>query len=311
MTVYGVTGAALSLAGRICEALHVRGAERIVGVDATSPRADLAGFEFHAMDVRDPRLAAIWREAGVRTVIHLAAMLDPIRDRREMRSRVLDGTRNVLKAAKACNAEQILFLSSAAVYGAHPDNPPRLIETRPLHPNPFGCAANKAEAERVVLEFAAANLKVRVAVLRPAIVLGPRSVDFVARSFQQPRLLLPSGADAELQFLHEDDLLTACVAVLEKGRAGTWNLAGRDSMRLSACLARLGTRPVLLPPPLLRLALALSWALRLPLTEAPPSIVPYLLHPWLVDTKRAAQELGFVPRHSAAEAFESFLKSFA
>src|SRR4030065_669089 len=40
MTVYGVTGAALSLAGRICEALHVRGAERIVGGEGLQRGAD-------------------------------------------------------------------------------------------------------------------------------------------------------------------------------------------------------------------------------------------------------------------------------
>jgi UDP-glucose 4-epimerase len=311
MTVFGVTGASGPLGMRLCEALCARGTGSIVGVDAAPPRADLAGLEFRTMDIRDPGLITLWRDAAVRSVIHLAAALDPIRGRREMQSLAVDGTRNVLDAASACGAEQILFLSGATVYGAHPDNPPRLTEKHPLRPNPFPCSADKAEAERLVSEFAAANLQVRVAVLRPAIVIGPHVMDFVARSFQQPLFLLPAGADAELQFLHEDDLVAACLAALDGRRAGTWNLAGRGTMRLSECLARLGTRVISLPPLLLEPALNLSRALRLPFAEAPASVVPFLLHPWLVDPTRAREDLGFTPRHSAAEAFESFLKTFA
>jgi UDP-glucose 4-epimerase len=311
MGVIGITGAAGTIGARFCEALTKRGDTPVVGIDLSIPTPAVPGLSFRRMDVRDPRLSELWRETGVKRVVHLAAVFDPIHDPSKMREVNVEGTRNVLAAAERCGAEQILLVGSTAAYGAHPDNPARLTEDRPLRPN-RGCryAIDQLEVERLVADFTAARRGIEVAVLRACAVLGPTVRNFITRTFQQPLVLLPTGTDPELQFIHEDDLLAACLAVLEERHSGTWNLVGTGTLELSDCLARIGNRVLRLPPPILERLTGVLWGLRFPLTEAPSSFLPFLRFPCLADGEKARREIGFSPRYTTAEAFESFLKTF-
>ncbi len=311
MGVVGITGAAGTIGARLCDALAKRGDTPAVGIDLSIPSAPVPGLPFRRMDVRDPRLPELWRETGVKRVVHLAAVFDPIHDLAKMREVNVEGTRNVLAAAERCGAEQILLVGSTAAYGAHPDNPTRLTEDRPLRPN-RGCryAIDQLEVEKMAADFAAAHSGIEVAVLRACAVLGPSVRNFITRTFQQPLVLLPTGTDPELQFIHEDDLLAACLVVLEERHAGTWNLVGSGTVGLSDCLARIGNRVLRLPPPVLEKLAGVLWRLRIPLTEAPASFLPFLRFPCLADGEKARREIGFSPRYSSAEAFESFLKTF-
>jgi UDP-glucose 4-epimerase len=311
MGVVGITGAAGTIGTRLCDALAKSGDTPAVGIDVSIPSAPVPGLPFRRMDVRDPRLPEFWREAGVKRVVHLASVFDPIHDSAKMRDVNVEGTRKVLAAAEQCGVEQILLVGSTAAYGAHPDNPARLTEDHPLRPN-RGCryAMDQLEVEKMVADFAAAHREIKVAILRASAVLGPSVRNFIARTFQQPLVLLPAGTDPELQFIHEEDLLAACLLVLEERHAGTWNLVGIGTVGLSHCLARIGNRVLRLPPPFLERVVGALWRMRIPLAEAPPSFLPFLRFPCLADGEKARREIGFSPRYSAAEAFESFLKTF-
>jgi UDP-glucose 4-epimerase len=111
----------------------------------------------------------LWRERG-------ANRLDGVN---------IDGTRNVV----ATKAGRIVFPSSAAVYGAWPNNPLPLSETSPTRPNrecPY--AAEKLEAERICSDAAP------TVVLRICAVLGPNSDPRVRRSARGYRLAVPGSA---------------------------------------------------------------------------------------------------------------------
>jgi len=223
----------------------------------------------------------------------------------------VESARRLLTAASLAGVEHLLVASSTMAYGAHPDNPPRLSEESPLRGNRrFPHAADAVEVERFVAGFAPRNPGMRVAVIRPCVVLGPHATHFLARMFQQPVLPLPAGADPAWQFIHEDDFATACRLILEGRREGIWNLVGSGMLRLSECAARLGIRGARMPAPLLRPAWWLAWRLGIPFSEAPPAMLPFFRWPWIADGAKAERELGFVPRHGSAEAFDAFLKSF-
>ena len=133
----------------------------------------------------------------------------------------LEGTRNVVRARPG----RIVFASSAAVYGAWPDNALPLSETSPTRPNdecPY--AAHKLEAERICADAAPAVL------LRICAVVGSSSDPRVRRSAAGYRLAVPAirGATQALQFLHEDDAAAALHRAGMAAATGVFNIATDD-----------------------------------------------------------------------------------
>ncbi|HEX3425652.1 MAG TPA: NAD-dependent epimerase/dehydratase family protein [Acidimicrobiales bacterium] len=132
-----------------------------------------------------------------------------------------DGTRNVLAARPA----RVVLASSAAVYGAWPNNPLPLTEDHWPRPNPeCPYAVDKLRAERLC-QTSAPTL-----VLRIGAVLGPHADPRVAKAVHGYRLGVPApmGKDAALQFLHEDDAATALHAAGAAGATGVLNIAPPD-----------------------------------------------------------------------------------
>ncbi len=312
MTTIAVTGAAGTLGARLCEAMAARGEARVIGIDLVAPRRPAPNVRYFRFDLCDPGLADLLRAQGVRAIAHFAGIFEPVRDRRAAFRASVESTRGLLAAAPIAEVEHLLVASSTMAYGAHPDNPPLLREGDPLRGNcAFAHAADMAEVDRCAAGFAARNPGMPVAVVRPCVVLGPHANHYLARMFQQPVLRLPAGADPAWQFVHEDDVVQACRIILEGRREGTWNLAGEGTIRLSECAARLGIRLTRWPTWALEPAWRIAWRLGVPFSEAPPTMLPFFRWPWIADGSRAARDLGFIPRHGTAEAFQSFLKTFA
>jgi len=107
--------------------------------------------------------------------------------------------------------------------------------------------------------------------------------------------------------VHVDDLVAALLLAVGNDLPGTYNVAadgwlGTDDAR--ALLPRSLSPPV--PAELLERALARLWASGL--GDIPPTVVPYLVHPWVVanDRLRAA---GWRPHHTNEEAIIEGLDS--
>jgi UDP-glucose 4-epimerase len=204
-------------------------------------------------DLRDE--AARRALAGVDIVYHLAAQVwegRGVTARAGMRAVNVDGTRNVLAASPGA----VVLASSAAVYGAWPDNALPLGEaddTRPNRECPY--AADKLAAEEVC-----AQAVVPWAVVRLAAVLGPHADARVARAVRGYRVIVPAirGAPQAVQWLDEDDAVAGLLAVgrdlLGAGRAAgqvvnvattDW-LGSGDTARLAAGRAVVLPRRVLI-----------------------------------------------------------------
>ena len=203
----------------------------------------------------------------------------------------VDGTRALLDGAGG--ARRFVYTSSAMVYGAWPNNPVPLTEDAPMRPNPgFVYATAKAESERLALEWRDANPDARLAVLRPATVLGGDQ----ARLTHLLRDVLPAGvADPipPVQYLHADDLADAVAIACTAELDGVFNVAPDGWMSEEEARA-LSAGPV---------AMRLPRRLRPWLgPDVPSDVLPYLVHPWVVanDRLRAA---GWTPRYSSEEAF--------
>jgi len=177
MTGYLVTGGAGFIGSHLVEALVARGERVRVLDDLSSGRREnlsavLGQVELLEGDVADP--GTVDRAIdGCEAVFHLAAIASvqaSIENPRHAHKVNVDGTLNVLEAARQARVRRVILASSAAVYGDHTALPlAEDLRPRPLSPY----AANKATGEMYCTAFHASYGLPTVA-LRFFNVYGPR-----------------------------------------------------------------------------------------------------------------------------------------
>lgn len=286
MTV-AITGASGYLGRRFVRALVAEPAVgRVLAFDTQPPAGPpAAGVVFDRLDVRDPALAA--RLEGVDVVVHLAFVMDPIRDDNLMHDINVNGSRNVFTCAAKAGVARVVYTSSGVAYGAHPDNDFPLTEDSPLRANlDFNYAAHKLEVELVLAEVRADSPSTRFCVLRPAIVFGPEVDNAWSHQLELPVLLVPAGADVRLQFVHQDDVAACMLHCVLAGLDGVYNLCPADHVGLERIAELAGKRVARLPEQTLYAALERAW--RLGLGEAPAGMLHYVTHPWVMSPAKLA-----------------------
>jgi len=289
-----ITGSSGYLGQKLVERLLDRGID-VLGIDIQPPTPGREPGEFAAMDIGDPGLADTLRKFEPDTVIHAAFVVEPTRDIREMRRVNLDGSRNLLKAVEAAPPERLMLISSATAYGAWPDHPRSITEDQPLRAREgFPYAAHKVEVETWFSEFADRHPGIAVSRVRPAIVGGPGMDNYLRRFIFGMRFLARlDGHDQPLQFVHEADLVRAILAILSADGSGPYNIGPGDSVPVSEIARRTGRWLVPVPFWFAHLVYRIGWTLRLPFPQSPPDFLDYAHHPWVVNSKRLEEELGF------------------
>jgi UDP-glucose 4-epimerase len=234
-------------------------------------------------------------------LVHLASVVDPVPDEALMARVNIDGTRRVLDAAAAVGIRKVVRVSSAAVYGAWPNNAVPLTEDAPLRPNPgFSPAVQAAEVERLLVEWRDDHPGVVVTTLRTAPVLGAGAERLPSRLLLGRPPLRIAGAAPPVQAVHVDDLVAALALVVLEDHAGTFNVASDGWLDDPTARAVLPSRVVpRLPAQLVERVLARTWAAGL--GDVPPGVVPYLAHPWVVANERL-RSIGWEPAHTNEEA---------
>lgn len=297
-----ITGASGYVAAKLIRSLGAdERVERILGFDLYPPRSAIlpSNFVFDPIDVRSSALEP--RLKGVDVLVHLAFVMDPIKDEAEMRDVNVNGSQNVFKSAGKAGVKKVLYTSSATAYGAHPDNDVPLREESPLRANlDFSYPAHKLEVEYVVKEFRSEYPDVTVTVFRPAIVFGPHVDNAWSHMLELPFAVCVGGYSPPMQFVHEEDVADALFFAVFNDLDGPYNLAAEGHLEFDKMLALLGKRRLDLPE-----ALAFSFSERLwafGLAEAPSGMLHYLMHPWVLSTEKLKQA-GFTARYSNEEAF--------
>lgn len=101
-------------------------------------------------------------------VVHAAAVLPIVHNKKTIFSTNVDGTKIVLEAALRHKVKRLVFISSTAVYGVPRHLPEK--ETSPLDPIGY-YGESKVEGEKLCFEYAKKGLSVNI--LRPKTFLGP------------------------------------------------------------------------------------------------------------------------------------------
>jgi dihydroflavonol-4-reductase len=156
-----------------------------------------------------------------------------------MRSNV-EGTRNIMTAAKAEGVERIVYTSSVATLALQPDGIP-IDETLPLDEmKAIGVyKRSKVAAERLV-EQMVAEQGLPAIIVNPSTPIGPRDV----RPTPTGRIIVEAAAgripcfvDTGLNLVHVDDVADGHLAAFHKGKIGERYILGGQNVFFSDMLS--------------------------------------------------------------------------
>jgi len=220
--------------------------------------SQLADLELEAVPGDLDDVALLERAcAGCELVFHVAAKADYWKDDdRDALWRVnVEGTRNLLSAAKAAAVRRVVFTSSASTIGILPgaqsaDETDRFS----LPPERFWYAYTKLKAEAIAAEFGADGLD--VVTLNPAVIIGPGDLNAISGSFiieaARFQWLLPISSGG-LAVIDVRDVARAHLAAIERGKPGERYILSRANLSyqefFGLIAAACGVRPPLLSTP--------------------------------------------------------------
>ncbi|MCS6870230.1 MAG: NAD-dependent epimerase/dehydratase family protein [Anaerolineae bacterium] len=174
---------------------------------------------------------------GCDWVFHTAAVADYWRAQRTKMYQVnVDGTRNVLEAARIAGVKRVVFTSSAAAIGLRADSKPS-DESVPfnLPPERFPYGHSKFLAEREVMKAVQAGLP--VVTLNPSVIFGPGDLNLISGSLivEPARGLVPPFYPAgAVTAIDVRDVAAAHLVAAERGASGeryilgAWDVAYRE-----------------------------------------------------------------------------------
>jgi UDP-glucose 4-epimerase len=308
---YAITGGSGYIGSRLVDLLSRRDdTERIVICDLAPPRDYKPSSQFERLDIRDrDDVRAVLERVEADVLVHLAFILNPSHDERLMYDVDVNGTHNVLEAAGDAGTGQVLVSSSAAAYGAFPDNPVPLTEDDPVRGvAAFSYARDKTESDRICQLWAAKYPDRVMTIVRPCIVFGPNVDNYLVRLWtKQPFTFDAGNMENPIQFVHEDDLVDALEALLLGRHAGAFNVAGDGEMTLRECAELIGTPIRKLPARVYRGIARAAWGLHA--SEVPPGQLDFALYPWIVSNDKLKRTTGWSPRHTSRDTFEATMRA--
>jgi len=191
-------------------------------------------------DLRDPE--SLQRAvAGCQVVYHVAADYRLwTRDPRELFQSNVEGTRNLLLAARDAGVERIVYTSTVGCIGVPEDRPGDENTEVSLQEMTGAYKRSKFQAEMVALEFAKSGLP--VVIVNPTAPIGDHDfkptptgkivVDYLKGD-------MPAFVDTGLNLVDVDDTALGHLQACERGRAGERYILGCQNLTLEQILTKL------------------------------------------------------------------------
>lgn len=276
---------------------------------------DVAGFDYPDMkdkikvitgDVRDKQIDHI-ATMDIDVVIHTAAAL-PLYKPEDIFSTDIEGTKNLLEAAKENRVQRFIHISSTAVYGI-PDHHPLFEDDKLDGVGPYGKA--KIAAEEECLKYRRMNMCVPV--IRPKSFVGPERLGVFALLYDWAKdgrgfPMIGSGQN-RYQLLDVEDLCDAIYlcATLEKNIVNdTFNIGAKEYTTMKedyqAVLDKAGFGKKIVPLPEKPVIWTLKFLEALKLSPLYKWVYETASKDSFVSIEKAEKKLGFSPRYSNKDA---------
>lgn len=305
-----VTGLGKYWGSRLAQILEARDdVEVVVGVDTEDPTLPLERTEFVRTDASYSILNRIVRAAAIDTVLHTHLIVDSTEmSGRELHEINVIGTMNLLAAAGAAGSpvRKVVVKSSTLVYGSNYRDPhffrEEMARTRPP----------KTRVERSLLEvqdflddFAEDNPHISINALRFSNVLGHNVQTPITTALRLPVIPEVFGFDPRLQFVHEDDVVSALLFATAYEVPGVYNVAGDDTITWGEVCKIVAKRRIPMPPVLTNWAAEPLRLLRI--VDLPPEAIALLRYGRGVDNS-AFKHAGYRYRYTTPGAVETYAK---
>ncbi len=224
---------------------------------------NLAGLELELAegDLRDPESL---RQAlrGVRTLYHVAADYRLwAREPRELYASNVNGTRNILEAAREAGVERVVYTSTVGTLGIPRDGGPG-TETTPVSLDQMvgHYKRSKFLAELEAERFAREGLD--VVIVNPSAPVGPWDVKPTPTGkmiVDYLRGRMVASLDTGLNLVHVRDVARGHILAAQKGRSGEKYILGHQNLPLREIFGVL-ERLTGIPAPRFRIPYRVAWA---------------------------------------------------
>jgi nucleoside-diphosphate-sugar epimerase len=224
--------------------------ENIYGIDVAVPSGSPSHIEFNHLDVVRDDLSGVFEKSDV--VLHLAFQVGPTKDPAKAQQTNIHGTKRVISYFnQSPTSRLLLFLSSASVYGLHPDNKIPLSETDSVRPD----IARVYQKSKFVCEgliMSAVRKDKYWIVLRPSLVFGHQFDNFLL-GFLKARWLVKLRHYAPVfQLLHIEDLCLAIKTCISHTGKNLYNVAPDDYVSIPQCAKIMNKRILNIPLPFVK-----------------------------------------------------------
>ena len=290
--------------------------DSVVGIARRIPKQSFPKTEWREADIASSPLRPLFD--GADAVVHLAWLIQPGRDKRQLHAVNVEGSERVFRAAAAARVPALVYASSIGAYAPGPKD--RGVDeswpTTGIQSSFY--ARHKAEVERLLDRFEDEHPDARVVRLRPGLIFKREAASGIRRLFAGPflpgfllqRRLIPVVPDHPrlvFQAVHSYDVGDAYrLAVVNGDARGAYNIAADPVLDPGELARILGARKLPVPRALLRGGAALGYRLRVQPSE--PGWVDMAFAVPVMDTTRARTELGWRPERSSSEALLELLE---
>ncbi|MEN0140283.1 MAG: NAD-dependent epimerase/dehydratase family protein [Rhodococcus sp. (in: high G+C Gram-positive bacteria)] len=248
------------------------------------------------MDIRDPAIEDVFR--GCEAVVHLAFVVEEIRDKALTHDINLRGSRNVVDSAYRAGVLRVVIASSINAYGPELRPKPVNEDVYPAGDPVRYYFHDKAEVEHYAEWWLRRHPgEMAISMLRPTYIIGPAFSNDGIDQLTGPVGAFPRADEAAYQFLHQRDMADAFHRAVKQDLVGPFNLGPKDWVGVRELAAMQGQRMFDVPE---RPAVAAAnIAFRLGLTAFSGQWVT--AGETVVDSTRLTEATGWTPSLTARE----------
>jgi nucleoside-diphosphate-sugar epimerase len=248
-------------------------------------------------DVTD-RAAVAKAAEGVDAVYHLAALVSYDAPRETLFSINVEGTRNVLEAAKG---KRIIYLSSTSVYGKKAASP--ITEQTPFSPTDI-YGESKAAADNLARAAGAI-------VLRPTVVYGFGFSEGFFKLFDmvvKKKMVIAGNGRNMLQWSHISDVVAALLLARKKGTpGGAYDIVG-DDVKTQEQFLGMVARLLNVPAPKTKIPMVLLRTVGTLLVK--PAYIETFASDRFFDCSKAKRDLGWQPKITFEEGLKDVVAEY-
>lgn len=223
-----VTGATSDFAAAILPTLFDDPeVDTVIGIARRPARLEHPKLTSVRSDIRSPDLEDIF--AGCDAVMHLAFVVEELKDKAETHDINLRGSRNVIDSAYRAGVSRVVIASSINAYGSDIAPEPLTENTYPAGDPDRYYFYDKAEVEHYAEWWLRRHPgAMAISMLRCTYIVGPDFANDGIDQFTGPIGAFPEADRASYQFLYQDDMADAFHRAVKTDLVGPYNLGPVD-----------------------------------------------------------------------------------